>query len=438
MEPPPAWGGGYPVDNTRIRTFYGTIHHRIIRKTTECKDTPMNPRIRLWVIAFTLFCATASASLLQENPVIIGIDADISTAAAQAGEAIYRGAALAVSEINARGGFLGRPAVLEIRDHRGNPARGVANMEAFAAMPDLLAVIGGTYTPVVMEQLPIIHRHGIPFLLPWAAGTRLVENGYSPNYVFRVSVRDEDAGAFLIKKLFEAGYRRPGLLLEQTEWGRSNEKSIMAALRSYGLTPAEIQWFYWGVPDLRPHMEKLANARADVILLVSQSNEGLTAIKALQSFHPRQRLPLISHWGITKGEFPSKAGTTLMDVELFFLQTFSFIAPPFPDRAHHLFDLYRQKFPEIKTPEDIPVPAGTAHAYDLVHLLAKAVAKVGALERSAVRDALENLDHHGGVIRNYRPPFTRERHDALGKEDFHIACFSEKGVIRPCFIRPKD
>ena len=81
--------------------------------------------------------------------------------------------------------------------------------------------------------------------------------------------------------------------------------------------------------------------------------------------------------------------------------------------------------------EDILAPVGTAHAYDLVHLLAKAIEKAGSLDRSKIRDAFETIQFHEGLVKNYKNPFTPEDHDALGLEDFFLAEYDTKGFIVP-------
>lgn len=85
--------------------------------------------------------------------ILIGLDADMSSASAESGEAIRRGIVLALDGINRNGGVLGRRLELVVRDHRGNPGRGIDNMLAFAQMNDLVAVVGGIHTPVALEEL---------------------------------------------------------------------------------------------------------------------------------------------------------------------------------------------------------------------------------------------------------------------------------------------
>ena len=360
----------------------------------------------------------------------------MSSASAEAGEAIRRGALLAVEEVNAAGGVLGRPLELVVRDHRGNPARGLDNILEFSKMPGLLAVLGGLHTPVALQELQTIHDHQIINLIPWAAGTPIIDNGYDPNYVFRVSVRDEFAGGFLVDNAIARGSSRLGLLLERTGWGRSNEKAVTAALAEKGLAPAGVEWFNWGITDMGEHIERLHAAGANGIILVGNPPEGLVTIKSMAARPEDKRLPIISHWGITGGTFPEMAGDLLGQVDLSFLQTFSFIAPPFPVRANRVFERYRQMFPGVKTVDDVPAPPGTAHAYDLVHLLALAVKQANSLDRATVRDALEHLDSYEGLMRDYAPPFTAKRHDALNADDFNMARYGDGGVIVP--QRPQD
>ncbi|MCF8081654.1 MAG: ABC transporter substrate-binding protein [Deltaproteobacteria bacterium] len=365
------------------------------------------------------------------DPIMVGLDADMSSGSARSGEAIRRGIVLAMDEINGRGGVLGRPLQLVVKDHRGNPARGVDNIKAFGDMKNLVAVVGGLHTPVALAELEAIHKNRIIYLDPWAAGTPVVDNGYDPNFVFRVSVRDEYAGGFLVDKALEMGHKKVALLLEQTGWGRSNERSMKEALKTRWLRPVTIQWFHWGVQDLTRQIRGAREAGADVIILVANAPEGIVAVTSMAGLPPEQRLHIISHWGITGGEFFKHAEERLKQVHLVFLQTYSFLDPPFPEKAEALFSAYQKKFPECNTVEDIFAPVGTAHAYDLMHLLALAIEKAGTTDRPAVRKALENLDPYQGLVRYYDPAFTKDRHDALDASDFSLARYTPEGIIVP-------
>ncbi|MGI9505269.1 MAG: ABC transporter substrate-binding protein [Geminicoccaceae bacterium] len=372
----------------------------------------------------------APNQLLASTPIIIGLDADMSSVAAQGGEAIRRGALIAIDELNERGGILGRKLTLSVRDHRGNPARGIDNIDDFAKDPNVVAVLGGVHTPVALRELKMIHRHGIPYLDPWAAGTPIIDNGYEPNFAFRLSVRDEYAGAFLVEQALEQGYSRPALLLERTPWGKSNQKAMMAAVAARSISKPLVEWFNWGADDLTAQIESMRRAKADVILLVSNAPEGALLVKTLAALPGNQRLPIIAHWGIIGGDFPALAGPALQDVQLSFLQTFSFFNPPDRERADQVISSYCRLF-GICNPAEMNASVGTAHAYDLVHILGRAIELAGTTERSAVRDALESVRDYEGLSRHWDRPFTATRHDALDASSFRLGYFDHAGAIRP-------
>lgn len=366
-----------------------------------------------------------------ENSLIIGLDADMSSGSAQSGLAIMRGASLAIEEINANGGLLGRPVELVVRDHRGNPDRGVDNIADFSDMSDVLAVVGGLHTPVALRELKTIHENEMIYLGPWAAGTPIVRNGYTPNYVFRVSVRDEFAGGFLVDQALDRGFNHIGLLLERTGWGRSNEVAIQNALKDRGREAANVQWLNLGETDLSLQIERLKTGGAECIILVCNPLEGKATLQWMARQAPDGRLPILSHWGITGGDFVGMTKDYLSQVDLSFLQTYSFVQRKNEERSTRLLRAYMNRFDECKSAHDIFSPVGTAHAYEIVMMLAAAVEKADSIERPIIRDALENLENYQGVIRHYEAPFTPENHDALTADDFIMARFGVDGAIEP-------
>jgi branched-chain amino acid transport system substrate-binding protein len=373
-----------------------------------------------------------STVTLAQPPLYIGLDADMSAVAKEGGIAIQRGALIAIEEINNAGGVLNHPLKLIIKDHRGNPARGVANMKAFAKQPDLVAVLGGVHTPVALKELPVLHNNKIIYLVPWAAGTPIVNNGYTPNYVFRVSVRDEEAGKVLIKHAKKLGATKVGLLLESTGWGRSNEKSMTAAANGNGLGIAAIEWFNWGQKDMTQEITKLINQGAEAILLVANAPEGIIAAKSLLKLEQAKDIPLISHWGIASGAFVEKVGLEdLARLNLFVLQTYSFTKPTNPALNNQVIKAYQAMFDAEVTAESMPSAVGTAHAYDLIHLLAKAIIQANSTDVSDIRSELEVLSLHHGLVKTYSPAFTKDKHDALWAKDYIISYFDSLGNLTP-------
>lgn len=373
---------------------------------------------------------TTSLPAGLEDSILIGLDAAMKGSAGQAGVAIRRGIVLAMDEINRAGGVLGRWFELFEKDNHGVPARGIDNIAEFAAIENLVAVVGGLHTPVALAELKTIHERKIIYLGPWAAGTPIVDNGYTPNYVFRISARDEFAGGYLIEKAQERGLTTPGLLLWRTGWGRSNHKAMTAAMQKNNITGG-VEWFNTGQRSIAPEIDRLIEAGADVIILVANAPEGLTVIRDMAARPPEKRVPIISHWGITGGNIFIQDPPAFDAVDLTFLQTFSFYEPYADAKAKAVVAEYCLHFRVCGSIADIISPVGTAHAYDLVHLLKRAIEAAGTIDRAKVRTALEGLGRYEGLVRVYDPPFTPARHDALNASDFRLSRYDSTGAIVP-------
>ncbi|MGE4545417.1 MAG: DctP family TRAP transporter solute-binding subunit [Pedobacter sp.] len=358
--------------------------------------------------------------------IVIGLDADMTLGSGSSGLAIKRGMELAVDDINMAGGLLGKKLKIITRDHGGISARGLRNMDFFSGVGNLVAVMGGLHSPVALSELDFIHRKKIIYLDPWAAATDIVNNGYDPNYVFRISANDRDAGQFIVEQALHR-YKNIALLLENTGWGRSNYQAITETLSDKGVMPVEVQWFNWGETDMTPQLTKITDSGADVLLMVANAPEGVNIIRSMSKLS--WKLPILSHWGITGGDFWAHVHGDLKLVDLQFLQTFSFLSSE-NEKARNLGERYCQKY-HLPSTEMISVPCGTAHAYDLVHLLGKAIIRAGSFDRPTVRDALEKVGSYHGVLKTYEPPFTVERHDALSKKDFFLARYDDYGHIIP-------
>lgn len=373
--------------------------------------------------------ATSLALCAGPAPVYIGLDLEIGHTSSTSAEAVRRGVALAAAEINAAGGLLGgRPLQLLVLDNRAVPARGVENVRTLAARDDVAAVMCGKFSPVVLEELPVLHELHLPLLDPWAAADGIVDNGRSPNYVFRLSMRDAWAVEELLEHATARGFRRVGLLLPNTGWGRSNAAAA-DAFRATHAQPVVVatQWYNWGDRTFAEAYEALRAAGAQAIVFVTNEGPGATLVKELAAMPRERRLPLLAHHGIVGGDLVAMAGPALADVDLTVVQFFTFHEATRP-RARVLIDGLRARYGVPDLAHALSA-GGTAAAYDLTHLLALAIGKAGSLDRPAIRKALEGLPPYDGAVKHLSRPFTADRHEALSAADVFMARFAEDGAL---------
>ncbi|MBF0135169.1 MAG: DctP family TRAP transporter solute-binding subunit [Magnetococcales bacterium] len=363
----------------------------------------------------------------KKQKIWVGLDTELSQTPPGAGLAIKQGMILAMEEINEAGGVLGRPLALLARDNMAIPGRGEDNFRFLAGQEHVVAIVAGMHSTVVIPQSELADALKIPLLVPWAAAAGVVEHAeHRPEYVFRLSANDRLVGPFLVDAALERG-SRVALILENTAWGRGILPYLQNRLQERGVNPVLVDWLNRGETELTSHLDALQTQDADVAVLVVNTNEGMQWVRSLVA--RKMSLPIISHWGITGGDFFGKTRDVLDKVDLSFLQTFS-LQKGAVKHMLGLQNMYQNLFGQRM--QDILLPhSGIAHAYDLVHLLARAIQKAGSTERASVRQALERVDTYAGLIKTYQTPFSADSHDALQREDYFLARYDGNGHIVP-------
>ncbi|MDQ1078073.1 ABC transporter substrate-binding protein [Pseudoroseomonas cervicalis] len=363
-------------------------------------------------------------------PVLVGIDAEFGVASSAAADAIRRGALCAIEEINEAGGLLGgRPVELELRDNRGSPARAARAFLELAALPDMTAVLGGQLAPTAQEMAGLANRLGLPLLLPWSAVEEIRDPAVPEDQVFRLSMRDRWAMQRLLARATQRGWRRLALLVLNNAWGRSSHAALLAAARQQPDAPEiEVLWHNLTDEGILDQYIGLRRGSVDAVVLVALERQLLALLRRMAALPETERLPLLSHWSIFgNAAYPRQidAPLAVLDVEAVTTVLPGRLAAAQQERAlrtaRRLFGVERLS--------DIPALAGFVHSYDLVHILARAVALAGETRPAGLRAALEGVTDHAGLLRHYPRPFAPGRHEALGLEDVRLGRLRPGGVF---------
>ena len=111
-------------------------------------------------------------------------------------------------------------------------------------------------------------------------------------------------------------------LLENTPWGKSNHKTIVSSLGSD--KKLAVSWFNWNTQLSRAKItvRDIIDSNADCIIFVGNAIEGSQFVNAMASFPKERQIPIVSHWGITGGNFYNQTQSALRQgVTLHFIQS---------------------------------------------------------------------------------------------------------------------
>ncbi len=331
-----------------------------------------------------------------------------------------------------------------IKDHKGNSVRSKLHMKQFTMDQNALFVLAGLHSPPLIKNRDYINKQKILTLVPWAAAGPITRFPHRDNWVFRLSIDDTKAGYrmvdFAVNKI---GCKKPHLLLEDTPWGKSNNKTMSEAVHEGLNRKVLVTWFNWStkINGARIKLRNMISAGADCILFVGNSPEGKTFSKAMISM--KKKIPIISHWGITGGDFHRVINADMRkNLELYFIQScFSFVSSSPTALSRKVFERAKKLFPSIKQVSDIPAPTGFVHAYDLGRVVISALSQIKLgneikENRNKLRLALEQLEKPvQGLIKTYEKPYSQfnkkniDAHEALGLPDFCMGKFGSSDEI---------
>ena len=372
-----------------------------------------------------------SAPAFADDTIKFGLVAAMSGQSAKSGEAITRGLSLAIDEINAAGGVLGKKVELVVRDDESNPAKGLIAARELIQREKVAVLFGGLDTPVSMAIVPFANQSKVPFMGVWAAGTAITRNGAADNYVFRVSAVDALVDKALVDYAMKKyAIKKPGMILINNPWGESNEGGLKTALADKNVPFAGIEKFQDADVDVVPQLTRLKEAGADALFLVANVAPSSQVVKSLDRMG--WNVPVVSHWGPAGGRFTELAGPSAAKVH--FIQTFSFAGDMSPTAKRAVFEALKKKYPEIKSLADVTPAVGIANAYDAMHLTAMAVAKAGSTDGPQIRDAFLAIDHYDGLIKSATmqaccSPEANHDTKALSSGDYLFTHFVEGEIV---------
>jgi branched-chain amino acid transport system substrate-binding protein len=125
-------------------------------------------RLLAFVAGLTVFCSAA-------EPIKVGVVMGLTGPWASIDEPAWKGIQLAVDQINARGGLLGRPVIAICIDTKADEAETVAAVTRLVEQEKVVSILGYCDTHWVLTGAPIATEHGIPFITPGATHPRIPE-----------------------------------------------------------------------------------------------------------------------------------------------------------------------------------------------------------------------------------------------------------------------
>jgi branched-chain amino acid transport system substrate-binding protein len=359
-------------------------------------------RIALAAGAALATALVATAALAQsDKPIRIGVPTSIQV---QVGKDIRDGIQLAIDEINAQGGVLGRKLEAVVADESNTNDAAIAAIKKLTADEKVDVLIGGWSSGFALAQLPHVSAAKTVYLIAGAAAPTITANVTKDyenyKYIFRPMLNSVDLARDVVDYAVnyvgkERGVKKIAIVAESAAWTRALVPFLERSIKAAGIDISAVEYFEIKTTDFSPIFAKIRNSGAGyMIQVVSHATSDI----------------FIKQWADAKVPVPLGGLDAKAQEADFFARVdgkalgqttiVPIMRAPVTPKTIPFWDAFVKKYdrPPVYT-------AGTA--YDAVHVYAEAVKRAGTTETNALVKALEKTDY---VSTSGRIVFT-ESHD---------------------------
>jgi branched-chain amino acid transport system substrate-binding protein len=366
----------------------------------------MNHKMNFVVAAALL---SWSALGVAAEPIKIGVTGPFTGGSAPMGTSMRDGVKLAVAQINAGGGVLGRQLQLVERDDEAKNERGVQVAQELIHKENVIATLGFINTGVALASQRFYQDAKIPVINNVATGSIITQQfaKQPENYIFRTAANDAIQSAMIIDEaIVKRKFTKVAILADSTNYGQLGREDLEKALTAKGVKAVATEKFNIKDVDMTSQLLKAKQAGAQAILTYGIGPELAQIANGMEKLG--WKVPMIGSWTLSMGNFIDNAGKngngTLMP------QTFIQEADT-PKRKAFIDGYVKAYKPDNGR---IPSPVSAAQGYDSVFLLAAAIKQAGSTDGPKIKAALENLNEKvEGVVATYNKPFTKDDHEAI-------------------------
>jgi branched-chain amino acid transport system substrate-binding protein len=347
-----------------------------------------------------------SPAMAQSPGFKVGIIGPFTGPSADFGNPMLNGIQLAVEEINAVGGYLGRPLQLIIKDDKGNPDEGLKQSQALIA-EKVNVTVGFCNTGVAAKSLDVFQTAQVPLIIPCSTGSPLTAKFPAPqSYIFRTSARDAIQAPFVVEDILKRGWNKIAIFADKSGYGEAGLQDVLKALEAKKIKPVHVARFDLGVKDLTEEMKLAREADAEVVFSYTVGPENAVIAKSKRAIG--WKVPQVGAWPLSFPFFIDGAKEAAEGA----LMAQTFIAEPSNERRAAFLTAYARKY-KVKR---ITVPMAAAQGYDAMYILMYSMFNLrdGNVTGASIKAALENMPRvYYGVVATYDKPFSVNDKDAI-------------------------
>jgi branched-chain amino acid transport system substrate-binding protein len=317
------------------------------------------------------------------DEIVIGEFGSLTGSTATFGISTRNGIDMAIEQVNAAGGVLGKPVRVIVEDTEGRPELAQTVVTKLITSNKVVAVLGEVASSLTLAAAPVAQQNQIPLITPSSTNPGVTQIG---DYIFRVCFIDPFQGLVMAKFAKNSlGVQRVAVLRDiRNDYSVGLADVFVENFRAMGGQIVADVSYSAGDTDFSAQLTSIAPSRPEAIFVPGYYTEvGLIARQAKQL---GLNIPLLGGDGWDSPRLTEIGGEALSGS--YFSNHYS---ADDPDPAIQKFvSEYRSRFNQV--------PDGLAAlGYDAAMILFDAMERAGSTEPQAVRDALAETQNFAGV-----------------------------------------
>ncbi|MEH7834619.1 substrate-binding protein [Rhizobium laguerreae] len=336
--------------------------------------------MQMKTIMLTLASAAFATAAFAEDPIKIGVPVGLSGANSVVAPSVVQAAELAVEEINAKGGVLGRPLELEIADDASGAAGAQKAFDSLVFQKEVNVVISMETSAARNAGLPIISKGDVPYIY-----TSFYEGkSCNANLFVDAWVPEQQVPPVVDNFISKQGAKKFFLIGSDYAFGRGMLTFAKGYIEKAGAQIVGEEYLPMDGSDWTAIISKLRSSRADAIITSTAGGApNVTLTKQLRSSGV-----ILPYGNLAVDEGTAKSmGTDAKDI---FLSASYVTGIDSPENKAFLSAMEKKFGKELRTPNDLSVPQ-----YEAIYLYKAAVEKAGSTDTADVLKALPDVSFTG-------------------------------------------
>ncbi len=315
-----------------------------------------------------------ASTLVAEETIKIGEYASLTGKEAAYGQTSHKGILMAIEEINAKGGVLGKKLELLTEDNQSKQGESATAVKKLISRDRVVAVLGEVASIRSLEAAPVCQTNRIPMVSSASVNSQVTAKG---DYIFRVCFVDSYQGGVLAKFAKDTlKVRRVAILTSVSNaYSVGMTKVFKEHFIEDGGTIVADQKYNEGDKDFRAQLTAIKAANPDAIIATGYYTEAALICKQARALG--LSLPIFGGDGWDAPALLEIGGTAM---EGTYYSTHYSPDNPSPE-VQKFNQNYRKRWGELPD-------AWAALGYDSATVLADAISRTATAAPEKIRDAL--------------------------------------------------